>query len=67
MDQFILQGRVEVEETVPTILRKEFCAEALCSQSATQEERQLMSERLEQLFTNGIPVSGSTGHLYVIS
>lgn len=53
---------IEVDETISNILRKEFCEEALCSQNATQEERQLMSERLEQLFTNGIPVSKTTGH-----
>lgn len=52
---------VEVDEIVSTTLRKEFSEDALCSENATEEERQLMSERLEQLFANGIPVSGATG------
>ncbi|KAL9987179.1 hypothetical protein ACROYT_G001438 [Oculina patagonica] len=50
------EGMVEVDETVSTTLRKEFSEDALCSENATEEERQLMSERLEQLFANGIPV-----------
>lgn len=49
-------GTVEAEETFPTYLRNEFSAEALCSPSASEDEKQLMSERLEQLFSNGIPV-----------
>jgi len=52
-----LQGPVEVDETVSTTLLKEFNQEALCSENANEEERQHMSERLEQLFANGIPVS----------
>lgn len=52
---------VDVDETVSITLRKEFSEEALCSEDATEEERQLLSERLEQLFANGIPVSGATG------
>ena len=54
---FVRQGPVEVDEIVSTTLLKEFNQEALCSENATEEERQLMSERLEQLFANGIPVS----------
>jgi len=57
---FVRQGPVEVDETVSTTLLKEFNQEALCSENATEEERQLMSERLEQLFANGIPVSKTT-------
>ena len=47
---------VEVDDTVSKTLRKEFCEEALCSEGATQEERQLITENLEQLFSNGIAV-----------
>lgn len=49
-------GTVKAEETFPTHLRNEFCAEALCSQSASEDEKQVMTERLEQLLANGIPV-----------
>lgn len=56
----VRQGLVEVDETISTTLVKEFSQEALCSENATEEERQLMSERLEQLFANGIPVSKTT-------
>ncbi|CAH3165376.1 unnamed protein product [Porites lobata] len=49
-------GMVEVDDTVSKTLRKEFCEEALCSEGATQEERQLITENLEQLFSNGIAV-----------
>ena len=48
---------VEVDDTVSKTLRKEFCEEGLCSEGATQEERQLITENLEQLFSNGIAVS----------
>lgn len=51
---------MDVDETVSATLVKEFNQETLCSENATQEERQLMSERLEQLFANGIPVSKAT-------
>ena len=49
-----------MDDTISKALRKEFCEEALCSQDATQEERELMSECLDQLFTNGIAVRGNT-------
>lgn len=49
-------GMVEMDDTISETLRKEFCEEALCSENATQEERELVSERLEQLFSNGIAV-----------
>ncbi|XP_073244598.1 transient receptor potential cation channel subfamily M member-like 2 isoform X3 [Porites lutea] len=49
-------GMVEVDDTVSKTLRKEFCEEALCSEGATREERQLITENLEQLFSNGIAV-----------
>jgi len=47
---------VEVDDTISKTLRKEFCEEALCPQDTIQEERQVTSERLEQLFANGIAV-----------
>lgn len=49
-------GMVEVDDTISKTLRKEFCEEALCPQDTIQEERQVTSERLEQLFANGIAV-----------
>ena len=49
----------EVDDTISKIIRKEFCQEALCSQNATQEEREVMFDRLELLFSNGIMVSGN--------
>ena len=57
----------EVDDTISKTIRKEFCQEALCSQNATQEERELMFERLELLFSNGIVVSGNRYHLNMYS
>ena len=52
-----------MDDTISETLRKEFCEEALCSENATQEERELVSERLEQLFSNGIAVSKKDGNI----
>ena len=60
------QGPVEVDQTVSTTLLKEFNKENLCSENATEEERQLMSEHLEQLFANGIPVSQTTENNFTL-
>ena len=50
------QGMVETGDTVSKTLKKEFSEEALCSQDASFEERERISEQLEAFFSRGLKV-----------
>lgn len=46
-------GVVDVNDTISRNLRKNFCEELLSSPNATGEEQEIMSKRLEHLFSCG--------------